>query len=240
MVQRLRPAAIILLAIMAITAGLLWLTLTPAPVRINVRWTTALDDAERANLETRFHLTDGARTTGTTFTYVLADRSADNIRALVQNPAAEDTDGINRTRFRPFNAFQHEKRIGVLAIVTGTIAAFGWLLAPLIGSRARRAWVPSSRAVLLTMSVPPVLLVVCSAAMLVSALVGFDPLWLSSRTNPDASGTTSLARVEDGDDACVRPMSTGAIPLETSRASETGADACASGLRTTQSRVPTR
>jgi len=195
MVQRLRPAAIVMLAATFMTAWMLWLVLSPAEVRVNVRWRPGLSDAERETLESQFHLANGSPTSGSTFVYVLTDRSVDNIRALVQHPAAEDTDGINRTRFRPFNAFQHETRVGGLAVAAGTLIGLGWLVAPFVRHRARREWVVSPRVVVLTVTLPSLVLVAGSALMFVGGLAGRDPLWLSTSTaatrSPDAPGQQS-------------------------------------------------
>ena len=70
-----------------------------APV-VHVRWAAAVDARTRAGLEQQFGLTGGTFDSGQTWVYFLASPSADNIRALVQSPAVEDTHHIDRQQFR--------------------------------------------------------------------------------------------------------------------------------------------
>ncbi len=70
------------------------------PVTINVRWAAALIEADRPALESRFTLSGGRRTEGTTFRYTLTDTSYANIEALVSHPSVEDTANIDRADFR--------------------------------------------------------------------------------------------------------------------------------------------
>jgi hypothetical protein len=70
-----------------------------APV-VHVRWAAAVDERTRAGLEQQFGLTGGTFDSGQTWVYFLTSPSADNIRALVQSPAIEDTHHIDRQQFR--------------------------------------------------------------------------------------------------------------------------------------------
>jgi Dolichyl-phosphate-mannose-protein mannosyltransferase len=85
----------------ALAAAVLGVVISPSSVSVNVRWAPALTDGERNALERRFQLTEGRFVEGTTWQYVLTDYSSDNIRALVEHPAVEDTHRIDRTRYQP-------------------------------------------------------------------------------------------------------------------------------------------
>ena len=70
-----------------------------API-VHVRWAAAVDERTRAGLEQQFSLTGRTFDSGQTWRYFLTSPSADNIRALVQSPAIEDTHHIDRQQFR--------------------------------------------------------------------------------------------------------------------------------------------
>jgi hypothetical protein len=70
-----------------------------APV-VHVRWSAAVGDRSRAELEKQFALADGTFDSGRTWVYLLTSPSAANIQALVQSPAVEDTHHIDRQQFR--------------------------------------------------------------------------------------------------------------------------------------------
>ena len=72
---------------------------TGAPL-IRVRWTPSVDVAERASRESAFRLRRGEAHGDRTWSYNLTDTSSDNIRAIVTDPAVEDTDGLDRREFR--------------------------------------------------------------------------------------------------------------------------------------------
>jgi hypothetical protein len=76
----------------------------PAPEggwHVNVRWAPAVSsDAQRAELEARYRLRVLQQHDGRTWVYRLGDTSQANIRALVTDPCAEDTNGIDRSAFR--------------------------------------------------------------------------------------------------------------------------------------------
>jgi hypothetical protein len=66
--------------------------------RVNVRWREAVSAADRTALERRHDLRNGVAD-GRTWQYELGDRSRENIRALVEDSAAEDTSYIDRNTF---------------------------------------------------------------------------------------------------------------------------------------------
>ena len=80
--------------------AVLRLTFGDRPVRIHVRWAPTVDDATRLQLEQRWRLARAESREDRTFGYALTDRSRDNIRSLVLDPAVEDTHEIDRTAFR--------------------------------------------------------------------------------------------------------------------------------------------
>ena len=70
----------------------------PAPARVNVRW-SSISEADRRAREARYGLEAGERVDGSTWSYVLADASRRNIQALVADPRAEDTHGLDRIAY---------------------------------------------------------------------------------------------------------------------------------------------
>ena len=70
------------------------------PVSVDVRWDATVDDAARFQLEQRYKLARPEPNGDRTFSYALTDRSRENIRNLVGDPAVEDTHEIDRTAFR--------------------------------------------------------------------------------------------------------------------------------------------
>jgi hypothetical protein len=71
--------------------------------RVTVRWRTEVGHADRVVLERRYGLGNGEQMEGTGWRYQLRDRSRDNIRALVQDPAVDDTGYIDRDAFAAEN-----------------------------------------------------------------------------------------------------------------------------------------
>ena len=92
----------LLVAVLAVTvaaaaaATLRFVDPAMAP-RINIRWAPAVDASRRAAAERRFHLLRGELKDGRTWAYDLGDVSRRNVRALVADPAVEDTHYINRS-----------------------------------------------------------------------------------------------------------------------------------------------
>ena len=91
-----------------------WLALTGALVasaalvqvtvvlpRAGVRWDSGVSPSDRAALERQYDLRSGEPIDGTTtgWRYELGDGSRDNIRALVEDPAVDDTGDIDRDTF---------------------------------------------------------------------------------------------------------------------------------------------
>jgi hypothetical protein len=67
--------------------------------RVSVRWAADVGPQDRAALERKYDLRNGEPDRDTTWRYDLGNRSRDNIRALVYDPAARDTGYINRDTF---------------------------------------------------------------------------------------------------------------------------------------------
>src|SRR4051812_43200025 len=105
--SRLRPWRLVavlaggFVVITGLAALVLSNTLSNDPVPIHVRWKEDVSDVQRAALERRFGLVGAEPREKTTYAYLLADFSTDNIRAMVQDPNVDDTSDINRIRFRP-------------------------------------------------------------------------------------------------------------------------------------------
>ena len=83
-------------ALIAIVAMVDVTTIDP---RVTVRWRAEVGPADRVALERRYGLGDGEPIEGTGWRYQLRDQSRENIRALVQDPSADDTGYIDRDAF---------------------------------------------------------------------------------------------------------------------------------------------
>ena len=70
------------------------------PAAVHVRWAVTVDEGQRQQLEQQYSLTAPQQTDDRTFAYAITDVSGANIRALVLDPAVEDTHEINRTSYR--------------------------------------------------------------------------------------------------------------------------------------------
>jgi len=68
--------------------------------RVHVRWRAEVTGAERAALERRYGLGSAEQLDATTWRYDVLDRSSENIRSLLDDPAVEDTAYIDRTSLR--------------------------------------------------------------------------------------------------------------------------------------------
>ena len=125
--------------------AVLRLTFGDRPVSIHVRWAPTVDDAVRLQMEQRYQLAQADPAEDRTFGYALTDRSRDNIRNLVLDPAVEDTHEIDRTAFRvgdaapqlpyvtgaPYVPAALEALIALLGVVSAF--AFGAALAQWMG-----------------------------------------------------------------------------------------------------------
>jgi hypothetical protein len=70
------------------------------PLRVHVRWSESVVPSARAALESKHQLTDPRHDSGRTWSYVLNDTRITAIQRLVLDPAVEDTQYIDRQRFR--------------------------------------------------------------------------------------------------------------------------------------------
>ena len=68
--------------------------------RINVRWSPEAAPDARSERATKYGLTDGREEEEPTWSYVLVDKSSNNIRALINDPLIVDTSGIDRENQR--------------------------------------------------------------------------------------------------------------------------------------------
>lgn len=100
-VRRLLTTGLLLLCAAAGTYAALRAAYGSRPVYIHVRWAPDTDGGIRRELEEQLGLTGGVLRGDTTWGYVLHDVSRDNIRALVTDPAVEDTHQLHRTAYRP-------------------------------------------------------------------------------------------------------------------------------------------
>ena len=113
-------------------------------VPVHVRWAPDLGAAHRLELERRFQLRDGHQSepsAPTTWTYQLGDLSARNIRALVEHTQVVDTDGVDRSRYRPSQDtswIQRQRRF-VFVAASGLAGAVLFLVVPALLVRARAA-----------------------------------------------------------------------------------------------------
>jgi hypothetical protein len=64
--------------------------------QVNVRWASALPEADRRSLESRYRLLDPEHREGSTWRYRVEDLTPEEIRALLADPAVEDTHGLDR------------------------------------------------------------------------------------------------------------------------------------------------
>ena len=101
---RLVATGLLCWALVGTAYAVLRLTFGERPVSIHVRWAPTIDAATRLQLEQRYRLTRAEPREDRTFAYALTDRSRDNIRNLVLDPAVEDTHEIDRTAFRAEDA----------------------------------------------------------------------------------------------------------------------------------------
>jgi len=98
--HRFLVAGFLCLGIAAAAYGALLLTRGPSPIFMRVRWAPDVEDIVRQVAERRYSLSQGEPLEGRTWGYTLSDVSPTNVRALVTDPAVEDTQGIDRAAFR--------------------------------------------------------------------------------------------------------------------------------------------
>lgn len=97
---RLAVTGLLLWGVAGLAYSVLRLTFGDRPVYIHVRWAPTVDDSARQRFERRYGLALAEPKEGRTFGYALTDRSRENVRNLVLDPAVEDTHQIHRTKFR--------------------------------------------------------------------------------------------------------------------------------------------
>ena len=97
--SRLLVTGLVCWAIAGTAYAVLRLTFGNRPV-VHVRWAATVDDGARFQLEQRYTLARPDPNGDRTFRYALTDRSRENIRNLVRDPAVEDTHRIDRSTFR--------------------------------------------------------------------------------------------------------------------------------------------
>lgn len=98
--RRVLVAGVVCLAIAAVAYSALHIARGPEPIFMRVRWAPDVDDAARKETEQRYGLSQAEQLEGRTWGYTLTDLSSINIRALVSDPAVEDTQDIDRAAFR--------------------------------------------------------------------------------------------------------------------------------------------
>lgn len=98
--RRLVVSGLLLWGLAGMVYSVLRLTSGERPVYVHVRWDPAVGDAARQRLEQQYSLSGPEPKGDRTFGYALTDRSRENVRGLVLDPAAEDTHQIHRTAFR--------------------------------------------------------------------------------------------------------------------------------------------
>jgi hypothetical protein len=187
-------------------------TIPVRPVPINVRWKAGISDAERHELERRFQLTDGRMTEGSTRSYLLTDLDTDNIRALIQHPAVDDTANLHRGRFRPPFTYDRMRVIPVYAALAGVAGAALWAAAPAIVALLRMR-VPVPAPVLVgAVAAAPIVLMLAAVIIVAAAAFGGQPLW---RSEPFGSLTAAALA---GNQVAVRRMVDAGVDLHAAAA----------------------
>lgn len=124
-------------------------TYDPPPTpRVNVRWSEDVTEADRAELEAAYRLSEPAHEEDRTWSYAALESSTDNIRRLVQDPAAEDTYGIDRTTFdlaaplvAPLNVLF--RWLGIASLIGVIVAVFVARVGPALWTRFFSDRIPS-------------------------------------------------------------------------------------------------
>ena len=91
----MRRWSVMLVAVLVLAAALVDVAVIPP--RVTVRWRDKVTAGQRIALERRYSIESGQFVEGTTWSYDLLDRSRDTVRALVADPAVEDTGGFDRS-----------------------------------------------------------------------------------------------------------------------------------------------
>ena len=109
---RLIAVALVFWAAAAGAYGSLRAVYGDRPAYMHVRWAPLVEQRQQESLELRYGLTRGALLQGTTWGYYLTDLSRANVRALVMDPLVEDTDEIDRVRFRIWRTATRDEYVG--------------------------------------------------------------------------------------------------------------------------------
>ena len=133
-VRALAGFALAFVLIAALAWALLSFAWPNSPVDIHVRWKPEVTAAQRGEMERQFQLTAGEFLDGTTWRYQLFDTTTANIRALVQDPRVDDTEHLNRVRYRPEFGQDRTRQVIAYSVALGGIGA----VALLVGVAVRR------------------------------------------------------------------------------------------------------
>jgi len=130
----------------ALVWGVLSLIFPLAPIDIHVRWAPDVTAAQMVELERRLQLRDGKETDPRTWSYRLVNPSTANIRALVQAKEVEDTNGVDRSSYRPssdLSTQSHRTAIFVASSAIVGVIVFGVfpVLPVILTTAVRRATV---------------------------------------------------------------------------------------------------
>ena len=99
--HRFFAVGLLCLGIAVAAYGTQLVTVGARPVEVHIRWAPDVNDTMRQRLEGRYSLSQGEPLDGGAgWWYALNDSSRTNVRALVSDPATEDTQGIQRDTFR--------------------------------------------------------------------------------------------------------------------------------------------
>jgi hypothetical protein len=140
--------------------------------RIHVRWTPEADDAARRERESRYGLTQPDEGEERTWSYVLADETPDNIRALMSDPLVADTHGLDRARL----TIEKTRQLNPGVFTEGNARALLYyvsLLLPLAGAAMLLAAASRGRVAREDIAVVGALVIVC--AVIEVALVRGSP-----------------------------------------------------------------
>ena len=143
-VQRARwPRTLaVLTAASVVVAGVVWGLLSlfwpVTPVHVHVRWKPDVTDVQRVELERQFQLTEPSPIDGNSWEYQLADASTTNIRTIVQDGRVDDTEHLNRIRYRPEFAQDRSRQILLYSAAAGAMGSVLMLVAA-VGLR-RATW----------------------------------------------------------------------------------------------------
>lgn len=203
--RALKVSVLAFVACGAAAAGVLAAIIPGRHAPINVRWRPDVTAPQRAALEQRLHLATGHQTEGTTWAYDLTDSSFTNIRAIVRDPAVDDTAHINRLFFRPEFAFDRQARIAIGAMMAGAVMSILVLVHSTVPAATALVRV-REHTLLRTLGAAPALLMTVSILMLLVAVLGYQPLWANRRV-------TLTRAAHGGDTATVfRMLSAGSDP----------------------------